>query len=139
MAAISCPCQGPISSMSRSPPKASRRRTAARRSCCRRCSPPYRSQTEIFGRAPSLDWSADRELLISAITHFALGVAAYTMAARSPRVDAEGSQDLGPRRSPEFHVKPLTWGETSRGDARQVGCPLGLEQRSIMGSEGGSD
>jgi hypothetical protein len=41
------------------------------------------SQTEIFGRATSLDWSSDRGLLISAITCFALGIAAYAVAARS--------------------------------------------------------
>jgi hypothetical protein len=41
------------------------------------------SQTEIFGRATSLDWSSDRAFLISAITCFALGIAAYAVAARS--------------------------------------------------------
>src|SRR6266511_5055527 len=33
----------------------------------------------------------------------------------------------------------LTWSKTSRGDARSVGCPLGLEQRSARSSDGGSD
>jgi hypothetical protein len=41
------------------------------------------SQTEIFGRVTSLDWSSDRGLLIAAITCFALGIAAYAVAARS--------------------------------------------------------
>jgi hypothetical protein len=41
------------------------------------------SQTEIFGRVTSLDWSSDRGLLISAITCFALGIVAYAVAARS--------------------------------------------------------
>jgi hypothetical protein len=40
------------------------------------------TETEIFGRATSLDWSSDRGLLISAITCFALGIAAYAAAAR---------------------------------------------------------
>jgi hypothetical protein len=38
------------------------------------------SQTEIFGRATSLDWSSDRGLLIFAITCFALGLVAYAVA-----------------------------------------------------------
>ena len=33
----------------------------------------------------------------------------------------------------------LTWSKTSRGEARSVGCPLGLEQRMVLGSDGGSD
>jgi hypothetical protein len=41
------------------------------------------SQSEIFGRATSLDWSSDRELLISAIICFALAIVAYVVAARS--------------------------------------------------------
>jgi formate hydrogenlyase subunit 3/multisubunit Na+/H+ antiporter MnhD subunit len=40
------------------------------------------SQSEIFGRATSLDWSSDGGLLISAIICFALGIAAYVVAAR---------------------------------------------------------
>jgi hypothetical protein len=41
------------------------------------------SRSEIFGRPTSLDWSSDRGLLISAIMCFALGIAAYVVAARS--------------------------------------------------------
>jgi formate hydrogenlyase subunit 3/multisubunit Na+/H+ antiporter MnhD subunit len=41
------------------------------------------AQSEIFGRATSLDWSSDRGLLISAIICFALGIAAFVVAARS--------------------------------------------------------
>jgi hypothetical protein len=33
----------------------------------------------------------------------------------------------------------LTWSKRSRGAARLVGCPLGLEQRMALGSDGGSD
>ena len=33
----------------------------------------------------------------------------------------------------------LTWSKASRGDARWMGCPLGLEQRSVRSSDGGSD
>jgi hypothetical protein len=40
------------------------------------------SQSEIFGRVTSLDWSSDRGLLISAIICSGLGVAAYIVAAR---------------------------------------------------------
>jgi hypothetical protein len=42
-----------------------------------------RSQSEIFGRPTSLDWSSDRGLLVSATICFALGIAAYVVAARS--------------------------------------------------------
>jgi transposase len=35
-------------------------------------------------------------------------------------------------------IEALTWSETSRGAAR-LGCPLGLEQRSVRSSDGGSD
>jgi hypothetical protein len=35
--------------------------------------------------------------------------------------------------------KGLTWSKTSRGDARLMGCPLGLEQRMVRSSDGGSD
>jgi hypothetical protein len=38
-----------------------------------------------------------------------------------------------------IHIKPLTWSKTSRGEARLVGCPLGLEQRTARDSDGGSD
>jgi hypothetical protein len=41
------------------------------------------SQSEIFGRSTSLDWSSDRGLLVSAIICFALGIAAFVVAARS--------------------------------------------------------
>jgi hypothetical protein len=41
------------------------------------------SQSELFGRATSLDWSSDRGFLISAIICFALGIAAFVAAARS--------------------------------------------------------
>jgi hypothetical protein len=41
------------------------------------------SQSEIFGRPTSLNWSSDRGLLISAIICFALGIAAFVVAARS--------------------------------------------------------
>jgi hypothetical protein len=43
----------------------------------------YGPQTEIFGRATSLDWSSDRGLLLVAITCFALGIAAFAVGARS--------------------------------------------------------
>lgn len=33
----------------------------------------------------------------------------------------------------------LTWSKRSRGDARRRGCPLGLEQRIVRSSDGGSD
>ena len=32
----------------------------------------------------------------------------------------------------------LTWSKESRGDARPVGVPLGLEQRMVLSSDGGS-
>jgi hypothetical protein len=41
------------------------------------------SQSEAFGRATSLDWSSDRGFLISSIICFALGIAAFVVAARS--------------------------------------------------------
>jgi len=41
------------------------------------------SETEVFGRVTSLDWSADRGFLITAIICLALGVALYVAAARS--------------------------------------------------------
>jgi hypothetical protein len=41
------------------------------------------SETEIFGRVTSLDWSSDRGLLISAIFCLALGLGMYVLAARS--------------------------------------------------------
>jgi hypothetical protein len=41
------------------------------------------SETEIFGRVTSLDWSSDRGFLISAATCFALGIVAYVVAATS--------------------------------------------------------
>jgi hypothetical protein len=41
------------------------------------------SQSEVFGRSTSLDWSSDRGLLVSAIICFALGIAAFVVAARS--------------------------------------------------------
>jgi hypothetical protein len=41
------------------------------------------SQTEIFGRAVSLDWSSDREMLIATILFAALGLATYLAAAQS--------------------------------------------------------
>jgi hypothetical protein len=41
------------------------------------------SETEIFGRVTSLDWSADRGFLITAIVCFVLGTALYVLAARS--------------------------------------------------------
>jgi hypothetical protein len=41
------------------------------------------SQSEIFGRATSLDWSSDRGFLISAIICFGLGIAAFVAAVRS--------------------------------------------------------
>jgi hypothetical protein len=40
------------------------------------------SQTEVFGRATSLDWSSDRGLLITAIVCFTLGILGYVIAAR---------------------------------------------------------
>jgi hypothetical protein len=39
------------------------------------------SQTEVLGRATSLDWSSDRGLLITAFLCFVLGVAGYVVAA----------------------------------------------------------
>ena len=45
------------------------------------------SQSEIFGRATSLDWSSDRGLLISAIVCFALAIVAYTVAASRSRAN----------------------------------------------------
>ena len=41
------------------------------------------SETEIFGRVVSLDWSSDREMLIATILFAALGLATYLAAARS--------------------------------------------------------
>jgi hypothetical protein len=41
------------------------------------------SETEVFGRVTSLDWSADRGFLITAIVCFVLGIALYVLAARS--------------------------------------------------------
>jgi hypothetical protein len=41
------------------------------------------SQSDILGRATSLDWSSDRGLLISSIICFALGLVAFVVAARS--------------------------------------------------------
>jgi hypothetical protein len=41
------------------------------------------SQSEIFGRPASLNWSSDRGLLVSAVICFALGIAAFVVAARS--------------------------------------------------------
>jgi hypothetical protein len=41
------------------------------------------SQTEIFGRVVSLDWSSDREMLIATILFATLGLATYLAAARS--------------------------------------------------------
>jgi hypothetical protein len=41
------------------------------------------TQTEIFDRVTSLDWSSDREMLIGAILFAVLGLAAYVAAARS--------------------------------------------------------
>ena len=35
--------------------------------------------------------------------------------------------------------KALTWSKRSRGDARSSGFPLGLEQRIVRSSDGGSD
>jgi hypothetical protein len=40
------------------------------------------SQSEIFGRPTSLDWSSDRGLLVTAIACFALGIAGYALAAQ---------------------------------------------------------
>jgi hypothetical protein len=36
-------------------------------------------------------------------------------------------------------LEALTWSKTSRGEARLMGCPLGLEQRTVRGSDGRSD
>jgi hypothetical protein len=36
-------------------------------------------------------------------------------------------------------ARALTWSKTSRGEARSMGCPLGLEQRTVRSSDGGSD
>jgi len=41
--------------------------------------------------------------------------------------------------SQEFHIKPLTWSKRSRGPALVDGVALGLEQRMVLGSDGGSD
>jgi hypothetical protein len=41
------------------------------------------SQTEIFDRVTSLDWSSDRGILIAAILFASLGLATYFVAARS--------------------------------------------------------
>jgi hypothetical protein len=41
------------------------------------------SETEIFGRVTSLDWSSDHEFLIAAVVCFAFGVALYVLAVRS--------------------------------------------------------
>lgn len=41
------------------------------------------SQTEIFSRVVSLDWSSDRGMLIATILFAALGLATYLAAARS--------------------------------------------------------
>jgi hypothetical protein len=40
------------------------------------------SQTEVLGRATSLDWSSDRALLVTAIVCFALGIIGYAAASR---------------------------------------------------------
>jgi hypothetical protein len=42
-------------------------------------------------------------------------------------------------RAQRIHIKPLTWSKESRGPARVVGFALGLEQRIVLGSDGGSD
>ena len=42
-------------------------------------------------------------------------------------------------RRPLNHIKPLTWSKVSRGPARVGGFALGLEQRMVGGSDGGSD
>jgi hypothetical protein len=36
-------------------------------------------------------------------------------------------------------LKPLIWSKWSRGAARVDGVALGLEQRIVLGSDGGSD
>jgi hypothetical protein len=41
------------------------------------------TQTEIFDRVTSLDWSSDRGMLIAAILFASLGVVAYIAAAQS--------------------------------------------------------
>jgi hypothetical protein len=41
------------------------------------------SQTEVFDRATSLDWSSDRGILIAAILFASFGLATYFVAARS--------------------------------------------------------
>jgi hypothetical protein len=41
------------------------------------------SQTEIFDRVVSLDWSSDREMLIATILFGTLGLATYLAAART--------------------------------------------------------
>jgi hypothetical protein len=41
------------------------------------------SETDVFGRVTSLDWSADRGFLITAIVCSVLGTALYVLAARS--------------------------------------------------------
>ncbi len=41
------------------------------------------TQTEIFDRVTSLDWSSDRGMLIAAILFASLGVVAYVAAAQS--------------------------------------------------------
>ena len=39
----------------------------------------------------------------------------------------------------DYAFEALTWSETSRGEVPAMGCPLGLEQRSVRSSDGGSD
>jgi hypothetical protein len=41
------------------------------------------SETEVFGRVTSLDWSSDRAFLITALVCLAVGVALYVFAARA--------------------------------------------------------
>ena len=41
------------------------------------------SETEIFGRVTSLDWSSDRGLLIVTIICFVLGIGTFVVAARA--------------------------------------------------------
>jgi hypothetical protein len=43
------------------------------------------SETEVFGRVTSLDWSSDRGFLITAIVCFTLGIVLYVVAVRSGR------------------------------------------------------
>ena len=49
------------------------------------------------------------------------------------------SREQVPADPPDFHIKPLIWSKASRGEARSSGCPLGLEQRTVRSSDGGSD